>query len=248
MTGLQFRFKEVIEEIDAVAFISREFTAPESGDVWASFQRSLRSIRDSVPAGKTAQWVIPPDRPLKTIPTSDYKGTDGGRHDVIARVTCNWSVTPLGDASSRPKATFSLGGAAETKVEILRAANESEVLCWWSMEIGGDEHPGCYFHVQLRSDDDGAPFPHYLEVPRLPTFICTPMMVVEFVLGELFQHRWPKEVERGGGTRDLWRGIQWNRFRKFLDWQLEKLEQGKKGPASPWLVLKRAKPPESLLI
>jgi hypothetical protein len=250
----------ILRTLCAVKAISRDLIGRESDGVLDDFEQQLRSIRDLAPPNKVASWQIRPAWPLRTTGTSEYKHGAGGQRRVFARITCQWDVVPLGAASPKPqnatKRKLELAGIASTRVEVLPEDDETRVLGWWSMEIAQGahnvnstiRHPGCFFHVQLRADTDEPPFPHYLEVPRLPVFVSTPMLALEFVLGELFQNDWPKRVERGGHEQDQWRVIQWERFHRLLGWQNLELEKGKAGPASPWLTLKRAIPESDLFL
>ena len=52
--------------------------------------------------------------------------------------------------------------------------------------------PGCFFHASILGESkiEGDLFPKSLSVPRFPSIFFTPVGVMEFVLGELFQQEW----------------------------------------------------------
>lgn len=240
MKGLHFRFSELLDEIESVAEIAGRFLSRESIDVLRAFSGSLVSIRGSASHRRCA-WSITRTRPLQTEPSRQYRPGGKGRHAVFAEISCKWEIEPLGSNSQKSlgKRMFAVAGIASTRVDVYRPGKPLEHLGMWRMEIADMESPGCFFHVQLGRERNEPPFPHYLEVPRLPGLVATPMSVVEFVLGELFQDDWPREAGRGGRAHDQWRSIQGRRFQKLLTWQLGELKSGK---GLPWLTLKQARP------
>jgi hypothetical protein len=136
-----------------------------------------------------------------------------------------------------------------TRVAIRHVSQERGFpeIAMWRMEVGGDSSPGTCFHVQILGQTNSVPFPRYLEVPRLPTILFTPMLAFEFLLGELFQQEWPMNLAQGGHRGDIerWRAIQLRRLSRLLDWQLRQL-QGKWG--SPLSIMKAIQPPSDLFL
>lgn len=109
----------------------------------------------------------------------------------------------------------------------------------WRTEVGDVGSPGCYFHQQVLGQSDSPPFPHGLSVPRLPSVIVTPMAVLEFLLGELFQDEWAKHVSRETDDTRFWQSTQRDILLRLLDWKKRHIQ---KCVGSPWMALKRAKP------
>lgn len=213
-----------------------------------ALQDSLQSIREAS-AGSKYPWQISEDWPLRTIPTQSYK-RGGGSHEVFAAISSIWEVEPIGAHTAKywRNRRFVLDGMASTRVRVYRNSSENgpEELAMWRMEIADSDSPGTYFHVQVMGQLDVPPFPNYLEVPRLPGFVATPMLVFEFVLGELFQVEWPKEAARESYDSNQWRQVQLHRFKRLLEWQLRCLDQS--GSPSPWAVLKASQPDDDLFV
>jgi hypothetical protein len=113
------------------------------------------------------------------------------------------------------------------------------------MELGDSTSPGCYFHVQVLGDREVCPFPKAVSVPRFPSVFVTPMAVVEYVLGELFQDRWAQAVAEENGNVLYWRRLQKDRFIRLFNWQKSSLEGA---ISTPWMTLKAAKPPGELFL
>ena len=115
----------------------------------------------------------------------------------------------------------------------------------WRLELGADDSPGCYFHVQILGDSNDTPFPSSIPIPRLPSLFVTPMSVIEYVLGEIYQDEWAQETARR--TDDLlhWRRLQQQRLQCLFTWYQDKTQGSL---SSPWMNLKSAKPDESMFI
>ena len=125
-----------------------------------------------------------------------YEPGGGGAEDVIGEITSSWAISPWTDKSLKRGTLvpiFRLTGNASIRVRILREnAVNAEVteLAMWRMELGAEESPGCFFHIQVLGHKETPPFPASLSVPRLPALAFTPMAALEFLLGELFQAAW----------------------------------------------------------
>jgi len=184
---------------------------------------------------------------LRTITSEgEYERQGTGQHHVRVELTSVWEIEPLGQYSAKHLAhrRFTLSGKASTCTRLFDAENDRE-LAMWRMEIADDASPGCHFHVQILGESNEGPFPHSLSIPRFPCFLATPPAVFEFVLGEIFQDRWPEEAGRDSAAAFRWRKIQRGRMLSILDWQREQLAAAS---ASPWIQLKRAKPRANLFV
>jgi hypothetical protein len=86
-----------------------------------------------------------------------------------------------------------------------------------------------------------------LPVPRFPTFLPTPMLVLEFVLGELFQDDWLREVSSSPTSDALrrWRAVHRDWMRRLLDSQRQAIEEG---DPSVLMALKHLRPDPDMLV
>lgn len=163
---------------------------------------------------------------------------------VYAKLTSIWEIEPIG-RSKRPKTEFRLTGIASTKIQLFRHGDNGapEELGLWRMEIGDSNAPGCHFHVQIEGQDNNRPFPGNVPIPRLPVYLATPLSALGFVLGELFQEQWAKEMSRAGDVLAIWTGIQQHRFERLFAWQSRTVRETQ---GCPWVALKSTKPPATL--
>ena len=106
--------------------------------------------------------------------------------------------------------------------------------------------PGCFFHTQILGDTTSFPFPKSFTVPRLPSIIFSPMGVVEFVLGELFQQDWSDNKRHAHSEAIGFAKIQLQRFQSLLLWQQKMVTKNER--RSPWLSLKKALPEAKLFV
>lgn len=243
---LVFRFKEMEEELDAFVDIASPFLEADAPGVITRFREELRSLEDAEQDQRRA-WTIGEELPVVSKPTRSYAGA-GGREPVWASFSTIWEVAPVGQRSKKTRnRLFAIGGKASTRVEIWRGDRYSdcERVAMWRMEIGGENHPGVHFHVQVLGDSEQLPFPTWLDVPRLPGFVATPAQVMEFALGELFQDEWARGLADRPRGLGVWNRIQRPRFQKLLEWQIAELRDG---AGSPWSELKLAKPSREMLV
>jgi hypothetical protein len=175
-------------------------------------------------------------------------GNRRGHVEVVGCVSGNWDVTPLGPASNKTKGKaarlLQFSGIASTRVEIY-TKDRAARLSMWRMELGDSASPGCYFHVQVLGEHSDPPFPKSVPVPRLPSLFVTPLAATEFLFGELFQDDWEQTARSDSDDVQRWSNLQRERFKKLLAHQQQALLGG---AGSPWIALKRDKPPPSLFI
>jgi hypothetical protein len=238
---IQFKFAEVKQELVAITSLSKDYIDDASHFVLPRFATLLADIQND---GGTGRWEIPEAKPLVTrrsIGEYEPGGKKGLR--IFAAISCVWEIT---GASTKLKkaspAEFAISGLASTRVRVWRELDDgtTEQYAMWRMEIGDLAAPGCHFHVQILGEEDAGQFPKSLPVPRLPGLPATPLLVIEYVLGELFQDHWKHSVGQKSDALQMWRGIQSERFRRFFSWQDKAAEQLKLG--SPWTTLKFLKP------
>ncbi|TWT34989.1 hypothetical protein KOR42_53390 [Thalassoglobus neptunius] len=121
----------------------------------------------------------------------------------------------------------------------------NELIAQWQIEAGDASSPGCHFHSAVNQYGDDGLFPEWLKVPRLPSVLLTPMDGLEFLLGELFQLRWPQAVSEESEDRNSWAKSQRERLCNLLSWKLDIVRQSE---TTPWMALKKAKPELDVLM
>lgn len=249
MTRLVFSFSEMEEELRAISGVVEPFIDPIATNVLDRFMALLNEIRKR-PTGRLYPWKIPENQPLQTKAScGEYEPSDHGEELVFAEISCVWQIKPLGghNPGSRPSRQFELGGIASTRVRLIEGeagtVGDRGQLAMWRMEIGDDNCPDAYFHVQVMGDSSDPPFPRSLSVPRLPAILVTPMSVIEYVVAELFQNRAKREMSTDTEAAQRWRAIQRRRLGAVLRWQYECVSSFAGGS---WTALKWAQPPAGL--
>jgi hypothetical protein len=244
MAGLEFRFGEFLAEIQALKVLAGDFITPSTLYVFDRLRDTLIAVRDYHRGAGSTPWGIAEDQPLRTIPKS-Y----GGDREVYAEITSVWDVERVPERRRRQSATvFRLSeGRTSTRVRLMLGNPDvgGVEIAMWRAEIGDAASPGCYFHVQVRGQQEAVPFPSWLPIPRLPTILVAPTAVVEYVLGELFQDQWRQEVGRARGELDVWRPIQARRLVSILEWHTEVVRTTR---GSPWTGLKITQPDTKLFL
>lgn len=191
-------------------------------------------LRFSQQAGTTT-WGWPEEDPLVLAESAGaYQPDRRGAEHIVAEIDAKWELRRVDNR------TVEVAGPATVRVRF----NEGD-LGMWRMELGDDHAPGCFFHVQILGQDETRPWPKSVDVPRLPGIVATPASVVEFVLGELFQDDWPKDVNRSRSAARQWQGVQRCWWTAMLGWQREIAAQAE---GSPWAAIKAAKPDRDLFI
>ena len=244
-------FRE-IRDFSQIA-VSGDFLAPGAEEVLEQFRRRLELIQERPPLlGRSAEGLVGcmtgncsktshllPVRALLMSP--DYRS---GGEEISAKVTAIWQIRPTPKRKrSMVSESFCVAGKASVKVEWYETL-ECELidpLGMWRMEVADGFSPGCYFHVQIQGEEGRVerPFPHSVPVPRLPCIAFTPMSVLEFVLGELFQDKWAAHTRAMTSSVETWRGIQRDRLERLLVWQQQMIRDNS---APPWTILKTARP------
>ncbi len=232
---LQYRFVDTIAEVDFVASLPRSFLYPTAERVLREYRSLLTRIRDS---RRTGVLSIPEDDPLITAASIQYDKATG--QPVFAEIATTWEITCIPHKKNSHLPDLYVVGKASTAVALFGGTPEAKgaLLTRWKMELGARDAPGCFFHSHIH-DTCGIP------VPRIPILPATPMVVVEFVLGELFQEEWEKFAAKESHHQLRWRTLQGHRLSAYARWQTDEL---KNSAGSPWVVLKRAMPPTSLFV
>ena len=189
-----------------------------------------------------------PDRPIKTIYSEgEYEKGGGGTYCIRAELCFVWELQPI--TGRRSHRYLEVSGKASTVTRLyVNVSGSSSEIAHWRLEIGDSNSPGFHFHAQVPealNQDDGM-WPKWLPVPRLPVPPFTPMLALEFVLGEIFQDRWPAHLNSRStdGNVEYWRKIHEKRFLKYFEWQRKTIGES----TSPLISLKEAKPGSEVFI
>ncbi len=252
MAGLCFKFVELIEELSMLKAIEKEFLDPATTWVLKNLESDLNATW-SAAEGRLVTLEL---GALHTTPSQDYEiGNRRGGPMVYAVITGSWRVRPIDDNAKKGKRLkrekrragrlLEFCDIASTKVELYDAKAPKIRLGMWRMELGAEDHPGCYFHVHILGDSDEPPFPQTIPIPRLPSMFITPMGAIEYVLSELFQDKWAKAAARNVHEVQRWRTLQTERLKRLLEWYQKELSSV---VSSPWVQLKTAKPSDRLFL
>lgn len=189
------------------------------------------------------------ERPVVTEQSPGEYQRDGmGKFTVFGTLSARWEIRHLGqhDTGAGRQDVFLLSGLASTSVAICdaNAVGDQQKLAEWHVDIGDDASPGCHFHEQVVGGANDRHFPKGLDVPRFPSYFLTPMDVLDFLLGEIFQERWREHAFKNAG-KSGWRRIQRRRLLKFFEWHYRVVLHAS---SSPWVALKNEKPRRDTLL
>lgn len=245
MANLLFRPSDLLSEIEALRGLAASFLDPK----FFQLEQLAGDIQGLVTqkAG-TMTLEIPKDRPLRTrLSNGEFEPAHkSSNRRVFAEVTGIWEIEAADHKLKSPnrpgkraKPTLLIGftGLASTVITVFDEGAETPIACW-HMELGDATAPGCFFHTSTSAD-------HGFPVPRHPNIFPTPMSAIGFVLGELFQHSWEKEVSRATDPPRRWRSIQSKRLKSLLEWQIKLVSEA---TASPWFAIKMAKPAAEIFV
>ena len=230
--GLAFSFAAVEAEVRNVAKAAQPFLTRTSVEVvlprWIN---ALLSIRN---AGKPARWEIEEVHPIETIPSKgqcEARKSAKKEPHLVGHLSVVWDINPSDD-----RKTFILLGIASTKVTIWRRDKKGQchTAAQWKFEIGDQQSPGCHFHVGIGQDGGYA-----LPVPRLPSYLLSPIDGLDFLLGELFQEGWSMRLAKETDEVIMYSKHQRERLLFVLDWVREQVYTSRTAPLNS---LKARKP------
>jgi hypothetical protein len=228
-TSLRFHFPSIEAELSAMKTITSSFMEPASLGVFEAAISNLKMIR----TGGAGKWGPTDREPLRTLPSDDYEKNSKAAHPIYAELSWVWELTADKPKKKNTQAeTFQVTGLASVRVQLKHYEDES-TLADWRAELGAVDSPGSYFHTHITD---------HVCVPRLPTLFVTPMDTLEFVLGEIFQRRWPEVATSEKADVLFWRSTQSRLLSEVLDWKRKRII---KGSGSPWVALKHAKPEDA---
>lgn len=247
--SLVFRVADLRREITSLKLLAREFLDLSADQVLSGADTALTQICQRR-GGKPSEWEISEAWPLRTAASAGEFQPQriSGNVVVHGQVSFIWQLVPVDPGKQRqPAREVTLVGKASTKISIVEGPPEEpgKELAMWRMEVADDMSPGTYFHVQVLGRDTDELFPHYIDVPRLPSALVSPFACVEFIIGELFQDRWREHANRDFRDVRDWHGVQSERLRRQLTWHLKQVNDAS---GSPWSAWKQATPPPRLFV
>lgn len=231
--GLIFPFKDFMDECDTLKAYAGAVLDRDTTWVLDQAREILVSIQGST--DRTTRWSIFEEHPLCTTwSAGESQPGNKSAHRIRAKLSFAWDIKPLREKKGKTPKCFFLDGLASTRVTLVK--EEDQPLTQWTVDIGDHQSPGTHFHFQL----GGA-----LDVPRLPALAMSPFLVMEFVIGELFQDRWKELAAAESPHTHRWRSLHQKRLQRFFEWQRNCVVDDRSS-GSPWMALKRAKPPSDL--
>ena len=237
------------QEIESMRRLAKPFLATESFEqVIPDWKQALLNFK-SQPFQGAFTWSLREEQPIQTTVSRGHyeSGARRGTLTVFGSICCAWEIRAERRQTRRnsPLDSFILSGLASTRIQIWSLADDEKTeVARWTIEIGDQSSPGCHFHTQIDLDEEDNKFPKALSVPRLPSFLHTPMDALDFLLGELFQEQWYRHTSKGNDFVKNWNGCQAPRLAKVLGWHQEKI---KTASGSPWTTFKNEKPQIDLL-
>ena len=253
---LLFSFSDIESEFQFATQAFDSLIDPSTRHIFRSVGDSLKLIRSS--GSQQAQpWGT--DIWIRTKPSiGEYQADKKGSQILVGEIRFKWRICPYRKNNKAKFDFFHLAGNASISINILtlgakgKSNNESRgdstgtLLSSWNFDIGAPDSPGCFFHAQtpeglVKSADKVA-----LDIPRIPTFIYTPIDAVDYLLGELFQERWRLQTTQHAGQFGHLRKTQADRLTRTFDWLSRQSSTCSSG--SPLCHVKRQKPDADLLI
>lgn len=225
-----FDFAATEAELNAMGKAAAKLLSSNSQLVIGAAIESLRNTKK-----RPGRWEIDDKRPLKTtlchgtyVPNSAGKG-----YCLEGRLSFVWDIAPVKTKQTR----FAIAGKASTKIEIHRrkGADRFTKVGEWRFEMGDVNAPGAFFHGQVSWPNHKS-----VDVPRLPSYLVTPIECLDFLLGELFQDDWPKLQFEKKNELAQWSSRQRARISGLLRAKSKLLENV--SGMSPWIALKKWKP------
>jgi hypothetical protein len=243
-TGLRFAYDQTIKDVERMIALAKGFLQRESIGVLRGLITNIESIRMAVPEKKLF-LSIAQDHAIMTTSSSAYRDSAKGQATpVYGSLSFVWEIMNR-DKGRRTQISFDIVGIASTRIDVWK--ENGERVARWQFEAGDASSPGCHFHASVnQQDQDDKYFPDWLKIPRLPGLLLSPMDGLDFLLGELFQSQWEQATSEDSQERNAWVQSQSIRLSRMLTWQAKQVD-GMKG-GTPWMSLKRAKPPADILL
>jgi len=237
--GICFSYSDTMNDLVRMRRLAAPFLAPGGDGVLAQCYNELRNVQYAK-AGNEWEWCIRETRPIRT------KESHGGYRDsgkesgvsVYGLLCFTWSIVNP-EKGQKQQRHFHLVGRASTSI-LVKRTEDDDVVAQWQFEAGDGASPGCHFHSAVNQYGQTGLFPEWLKVPRFPGLLLCPLDGLEFLLGELFQRDWHQRMSEDSHDKAAWGNSQKKRLQRVLKWELEQVDKWK---TTPWMTLKKAKPP-----
>ncbi|MDC0721660.1 hypothetical protein [Nannocystis bainbridge] len=244
--GLVFSFKDLIDECMVLKAFAKPFLDKTTLETLDLARYNLESIQASGVWNQSSKWQIPANRPLCTVPSEGESQPDKKSKFLLrGKFSFVWEIRAEKPKKGPRSHTFSLEGLASTVIDIMEQTSDGErCIAHWTVDVGDHSSPGTHFHFQMNGFEK-PPFPKALDIPRLPAPLMSPFLAIDLALGELFQDRWALHATSESPDIRRWRNLHGERLLRFFKWQSGCVERA---AGSPWIALKKAKPPRDLLV
>ena len=249
---LQFYVSDLVAEVSLMEKLASKFLEKEAVGV-------LAGVKDQVEILKacTQQITVGVDenRPIRTRACEGgYERNKGGQcKGLYGEILFKWELQPKGNPIKKKggERVVEVAGIASSVARLnVDRGGYKTILASWRMEFGDPISPGSFFHVQIpdtltpvTAGEDTLPqekWPRWLPVPRIPIPPITPMLALEFTLGEIFRDEWRSHLKSGVHEVSSWRSLQTKRYSRYFEWQRTNVEAS--GLGSPLVSVIDAKP------
>ena len=249
---VQFYVSDLAAEVSLMERLASKFLERESIGILAGVRsqiENLKSSRQQITIG------VDESRPIRTIACKGgYERNKGGEcKDLYGEILFKWELLPKGSPIKKQGGNrlVEIVGIASSVARLNVERGGCKVtLASWRMEFGDSVSPGSFFHVQIPDTlasatvgQDNLPlekWPHWLPVPRIPIPPITPMLALEFTLGEIFREEWRAHLKSGAPEVNGWRSLQKKRYLRYFEWQRKNVDAS--GIGSPLVSIIDAKP------
>jgi len=248
--NIQFEIRQLLDEFELMKELASDFLQECSLPVFDEIRSSLNSLKSY--GDNSMRLEARSNRPIVTK-TSKGQYDRKSSYPVYAELCFVWDLEPVIEKSRpKPHRYVQLSGIASTVTQLyVEKEGSPSKIAHWRLEIADSQSPGSYFHAQIPDTLKGSKnidgmWPSWLPVPRLSVPPFTPMLALEFVLGELFQDKWPEHLNSQSTSRTVgrWRNIHQGRFSSYFKWQQEVIGKS----VSPLVALKQAKPESDIFL
>ena len=237
--GVKFKKSKLQKELNFCNDVASKYFENESKDKLKSAARDLDFIFKSTK--NPPPWQIERSNPLKIICNDGNHESDGKGINLQGRLSFIWELKKSGHD------TLELGGKASTVIAIHKCVGsrvKNKSVLQWNVDIvtNPTNAPGPVFHTQIKN-------PKNLPVPRLPSFLFSPVDCLDFLLGELFQERWQQHQSSRRNRQKTQRlaSIQNPRLRRLITKQKKALKESGFN-SSAWIALKNWEPADDIFL
>ncbi len=222
MPSIEFIYDEVAGDLENIAATAANFLTPESKGRLKKAVADLRVLKGSP---HKVVWRVGREDYQRLESASSIGECELGENvawNVFGAVSFQWEIERV---TAGRKAAFSVINASNL-IRVFACdeagvvTNAERPLASWRFEIASGEHPGAALHSQVN-------WPHAdgerrFEIPRIPSTLLTPTEALDFLLGELFQKRWPEHCRI---TQGHWKSTQRSRLLKLLRKQMDEVNE-----------------------